>query len=139
MTSATNAATAPATAPGVGPWTGRVLSGLTIVFLILDSGMKLLDMPQVRAAMRPLDYPAYLARPIGEIELTCLVLYAIPRTAPLGAILLTGLLGGAIASHLRVGDPLISHVLFGVYVGLMAWGGLYLRDEKVRALIPWRR
>lgn len=120
-------------------WTGRVVTGIVVLFLVLDSGMKLLQMPQVREAMAPLGYPAELGLVIGVIEAICLVLYVVPRTAVLGAILLTGLLGGSAAAHLRVGDPLFTHVLFGVYVGILAWGGLYLRDEKLRALIPLRR
>ena len=120
-------------------WTGRVLSILVVLFLVMDSAMKLLDLQVVKTATTQLGWPVALDRLIGGIELVCLVLYAIPRTSILGAILLTGLLGGAIASHLRQGDPLFSHVLFGVYVGLMAWGGLYLRDDKLRALIPLRR
>ena len=120
-------------------WTGRVLSILVVLFLAMDCTMKLLDLQPVKTAMIQLGWPVGLDRLIGGIELVCLVLYAIPRTSILGAILTTGLLGGAIASHLRQGDPLFSHVLFGVYVGLMAWGGLYLRDEKLRALIPLRR
>ncbi len=120
-------------------WTGRVLSVLVVLFLAMDSAMKLLDLQVVKTATTQLGWPVVLDRLIGGIELVCLVLYAIPRTSILGAILTTGLLGGAIASHLRQGDPLFSHVLFGVYVGLMAWGGLYLRDEKLRALIPLRR
>ena len=120
-------------------WTGRVVTGIVVLFLVLDSGMKLLQMPQVREAMAPLGYPAELGLVIGIIEAICLVLYVVPQTAVLGAILLTGLLGGAAAAHLRVGDPIATHVLFGVYVGILAWGGLYLRDEKLRALIPLRR
>lgn len=120
-------------------WTGRVVTAIVVLFLALDSGMKLLQMPQVREAMAPLGYPAELGLVIGIIEAICLVLYVVPQTAVLGAILLTGLLGGSAAAHLRVGDPLLSHVLFGVYVGILAWGGLYLRDERVRALIPLRR
>lgn len=120
-------------------WTGRVLTGIVVLFLVLDSGMKLLQMPQVREAMAPLGYPSELGLVIGIVETICLVLYVVPQTAVLGAILLTGLLGGSAAAHLRVGDPLLTHVLFGVYVGILAWGGLYLRDEKLRALIPLRR
>ncbi len=120
-------------------WTGRGLSILVVLFLAMDCTVKLLDLEVVKTATTQLGWPIALDRLIGGIELVCLVLYAVPRTAILGAILLTGLLGGAIASHLRLGDPLFSHVLFGVYVGLMAWGGLYLRDAKLRALIPLRR
>lgn len=120
-------------------WTGRLITGIVVLFLVLDSGMKLLQMPQVREAMAPLGYPAELGLVIGVIEAICLVLYVVPQTAVLGAILLTGLLGGSAAAHLRVGDPLLTHVLFGVYVGILAWGGLYLRDERLRSLIPLRR
>jgi hypothetical protein len=121
-------------------WSGRVLTGIVALFLALDSGIKLLQLDAVRQAMQPLGYPNYLGLVIiGIIEAICLVLYVVPRTAVLGAILLTGLLGGSAAAHLRVGDPLVTHVLFGVYVGILAWGGLYLRDATLRALIPFRR
>ncbi len=120
-------------------WTGRVMSALVVLFLAMDCTMKLLDLQQVRTAATQLGWPTSLDRTIGIIELVCLVFYAVPRTAVLGAILTTGLLGGAIASHLRQGDPLFSHVLFGVYIGLLAWGGLYLRDDRLRAMIPLRR
>jgi hypothetical protein len=82
--------------------------------------------------------PGSLARTLGVIGLICTILYAVPRTSVLGAILLTGYLGGAIASHLRLGDPIFTHTLFGLYLGLLAWGGLYLRDARLRALIPLR-
>ncbi len=120
-------------------WTGRALSVVVVLFLLMDCSMKFTDMEVVKASMAQLGFPIALDRLIGAVELVCLVLYAVPRTSVLGAILLTGLLGGAIASHLRVADPLFSHVLFGVYVGLMAWGGLYLRDARLRTLIPVRR
>ncbi len=117
-------------------WIGWGLSGIVILFLAMDGAMKFVDVPQVRTATLGIGWPLALDRTIGVIEVTCLVLYAIPRTAVLGAILTTGLLGGAIAAHLRVADPLFSHTLFGVYVGLMTWGGLWLRDARVRALMP---
>ena len=120
-------------------WTGRALSGLVVLFLLLDASMKLLDLPVVGESMAKLGWPTSLDRLIGLIEAACLILYAVPRTSVLGAVAMTGLLGGAIASHLRMGDPLVSHVLFGVYVGLMAWGGLYLRDDRLRAVFPLRR
>ncbi len=119
-------------------WGGWTLTVLVCLFLAMDSAMKFMDLPQVRAATSQLGWPTGLDRTVGVIELVCLLLYAFPRTAVLGAVLLTGLLGGAIASHLRVADPLFSHVLFGVYVGLMAWGGLWLRDARLRALMPLR-
>ncbi|HEY3777114.1 MAG TPA: DoxX family protein [Rhizomicrobium sp.] len=120
----------------LGLWAGRVLTGLVVLFLALDCAMKLADMPQVRAAAVQIGWPVGLDRTLGVTELVCLVLYAVPRTAVLGAILTTGLLGGAVAAHLRLRDPLLSHVLFGVYIGVMAWGGLWFRDKRLRALLP---
>jgi hypothetical protein len=120
-------------------WTGRAMSGLVILFLLLDGAMKLIPLDVVLKASEPLGIPASLARTLGVLTLGCTLLYAFPRTAVLGAILLTGYLGGAVATHLRVGDPLFTHVLFGVYLGLLAWGGLYLRDGRLRTLIPLQR
>jgi hypothetical protein len=84
-------------------------------------------------------YPDGTARPIGLVLLVCLVIHLAPRTTVLGAVLLTAYLGGAVATHVRVLDPLFSHVLFPVYVALLLWGGLYLRDARVRAMAPWAR
>jgi hypothetical protein len=120
-------------------WTGRVMSGIVILFMIFDITIKLMRLKVVDDAMTELGYPTELAWWIGLMELVIIILYAIPRTAVLGAILFTGILGGAVATHLRVADPIFSHDLFGVYLGLLAWGGLYFRDEKLRALIPYRR
>ncbi|ODT02968.1 MAG: hypothetical protein ABS58_17160 [Mesorhizobium sp. SCN 65-20] len=120
-------------------WTGRVLSGLVIAFLVFDAAIKLVPLQVVIDTTAALGFPPELARTLGVLTLACTVLYAWPRTAVLGAILLTGYLGGAIAIHVRIGNPLFTHSLFGVYLGLMAWGGLYLRDERVRALIPFVR
>jgi DoxX-like family len=120
-------------------WAGRAMSGLVIVFLLLDGGMKLIPLDVVLKASEPLGIPGGLARTLGALTIVCTLLYAFPRTAVLGAILLTGYLGGAIATHLRVGDPLFTHVLFGAYLGLLVWGGLYLRDRRLRALIPLQR
>jgi hypothetical protein len=119
-------------------WTGRVLSGITVAFLLFDGIIKLMLIQPVVDSFTQLGYPVSQAFGIGVLDIVCAVLYAIPRTAILGAILLTGLLGGAIATHVRVGDPIFSHVLFGVYLGLIAWGGLYLRDARLRAMIPLR-
>jgi hypothetical protein len=121
-------------------WIGRILSGLVILFLLLDGAIKLVPIAAVTETMQQLGYSGSIsqARGLGALTLLCAVLYAIPRTATLGAILLTGLLGGAMATHLRVDSPLFSHQLFGLYVGLMAWGGLYLRDPALRALLPIR-
>jgi hypothetical protein len=120
-------------------WTGWGLTGLVGLFLVMDSSIKLLMAPQVVEAMRQIEYPIIYARGIGAMEVVILVLYLTPRTATLGAILMTGLLGGAVASHLRHSDPMFSHVLFGVYVGILAWGALYLRNGRLRALIPIQR
>jgi len=116
-------------------WTGVTLSGLSAAFLLFDGGIKLAKIQAVVDSFAQLGYPAGLARGIGLLELGCLALYLIPRTASLGALLLTGFLGGAISTHLRVGDPWFSHTLFPSYVALMLWGGLYLRDERPRALL----
>jgi hypothetical protein len=120
-------------------WTGRVFSGLLVVFMLFDSVIKLLNMPFVAESCRQLGIPPEQAPFIGGLELALTVLYVYPRTAVLGAVLLTGLFGGAIASHVRIGDPWFSHILFGVYLGLFAWGGLYLRDARLRTLFPIRR
>jgi hypothetical protein len=122
-------------------WTGRILSGLVIVFLLMDGGIKLVPIKEVTETMQKLGYSGTVeqARLLGVLTLACTLLYAIPRTSILGAILLTGYLGGAMATHLRVDSPLFSHLLFGLYLGLMAWGGLYLRDPALRALLPIRR
>ena len=117
---------------------GWAMSGLLIAFMIFDTAIKLLDLQVVADTMNQLGIPPSLDRTIGAIELVCLVLYAIPRTSVLGAILFTAIFGGAITSHMRLGDPLFSHTLFGVYLGLLAWGGLWFRDERIRALLPVR-
>lgn len=120
-------------------WSGRVLSGLVIAFLLFDGVIKLVPLAPVTETLVSLGYSAdpMLSRGLGVITLACTLLYAFRRTSLLGAILLTGLLGGAMATHLRVGSPLFSHLLFGFYLGLMAWGGLYLRDARLRALLPF--
>ena len=121
--------------------TGTVMSGLIVAFLVFDGAIKLVPIVPVTETMTALGYSGdpVLARGLGIVTLLCALLYAIPRTSVLGAILLTGLLGGAIATHLRVGSPVFSHLLFGGYLGLIAWGGLYLRYEAVRKMIPFRR
>jgi len=119
-------------------WTGRIMSGLVIAFMLLDGAMKLVPLDVVVTTSEQIGIPGSLARTLGVIGLICTLLYAVPRTSVLGAILLTGYLGGAIASHLRLGDPIFTHTLFGLYLGLLAWGGLYLRDARLRALIPLR-
>lgn len=119
---------------------GRAMSGLVIVFLVFDAGIKLVPIAPVTETLTALGWPASdaMARGLGVLTLVCTLLYATPRTAVLGAILLTGTLGGAMATHLRVGSPVFSHLLFGFYLGLLLWGGLYLRDARLRTLIPIR-
>lgn len=119
-------------------WAGRVLSGLAIAFLAMDTVMKLLQLPPAVQGTTELGYPASAVLSIGVIELACLIAYVVPRSAVLGAVLWTGYLGGAIATHVRMGAPLFSHVLFPVYVALLLWGGLWLRDVRLRALLPLR-
>lgn len=129
------------TAPGKGAlWTGRVLSGLALAFFAMDGAIKIFAQPMVAEASAPLGWPAdpgtiYM---LAALLLGSALLYAIPRTAVLGAILLTGYLGGAVATHVRVGSPLFTHALFGVYLGIIIWGGLWFRDPRLRALIPLR-
>ncbi|WP_312360416.1 DoxX family protein [Ensifer sp.] len=119
---------------------GRVLSGLVVAFLAFDGAIKLVPLDVVTETLSVLGYPADvgLARLLGVLTLLCALLYAIPRTSVLGAILLTGYLGGAMATHLRADSPLFTHILFGFYLGVIAWAGLWLRDRRVRALIPFK-
>jgi len=120
-------------------WTGRIISGIVILFLLVDGGIKLIPIEAVITTSRELAIPEHLARTLGVLTLVGTLLYAWPRTSVLGAIFLTGYLGGAIYVHVRAGSPMLSHTLFGVYLGLLIWGGLYLRDGMVRALIPLRQ
>lgn len=119
-------------------WIGRVLSGLAVLFLLFDGIMKFfMDKlpPEALEAGAALQWPIELMPTVGTILLTCTILYIIPRTSVVGAILLTGYLGGAIASHVRVSNPLFTHTLFPIYVAVFIWLGLYLRDSRVRNLI----
>jgi hypothetical protein len=116
--------------------TGRIISALPILFLLVDGVMKLAKPAIVVNATVELGYPETVILPIGIVLLACTVLYVIPRTSVLGAILLTGYLGGAVATQVRVGNPLISHILFPGYVAMLLWGGLWLRDPRLREFIP---
>jgi hypothetical protein len=116
-------------------WGGRVLSGIAALFLAFDAGLKLLAVPAAVEGTAQLGYPVNTLLGIGLIQVVCLAVYLIPRTAPLGAILWTGYLGGAIATHVRVGSPLFTHILFPIYVAAFLWAGLWLRDSRVRALL----
>jgi hypothetical protein len=128
------------TNPRFALWCGRGMSGTVISFMLMDSTIKLPPLHIVSETMGQLGFYATpeLARGLGLLGLVCTLLYAWPRTAVLGAILLTGYFGGAMATQLRAGSPMFSHLLFGLYLGLMAWGGLYLRDPRLRAfLLPF--
>jgi hypothetical protein len=119
-------------------WTGRTLSGLAILFLLFDGVMKFfMDKlpPEALEAGAALQWPVQLMPTVGTILLACLLLYAIPRTAILGAVLLTGYLGGAVASHIRVGNPLFTHTLFPIYIAVLVWLGLYLRDARLKGFL----
>ncbi len=118
-------------------WAGRIMSALPALFLLMDGVMKLFKPEVVVKATVQLGYPESIIFPLGIVLLTCTVLYLIPRTSVLGAILLTGYLGGAVATHVRVGESLFS-IVFPIIFGVLIWGGLYLRDERLRALIPLR-
>jgi len=119
-------------------WTGRIISAVVVLFLLFDSVIKFIKPAPVVEASAHLGLPDSLVVVLGIVLLACTAIYAIPRTSILGAILLTGYLGGAVATHLRIGDPLFSQALFPVYMGVLLWGGLFLREDRLRALIPLR-
>ncbi len=119
-------------------WTGRILSTLPVLFMLMDGVMKLMKPDFVVKATVQLGFPENVIIPLGITVLICTILYAIPQTAVLGAILLTGYLGGAVATHVRGGDPLFSHILAPVYFAVMLWIGLYLREPRLSALVPLR-
>jgi DoxX-like family len=116
--------------------TGYALSGVVALFLLSDAIMKLMQIPIVLETTAQLGWPIGSVRPLGVMLLLITVLYLFPGTSMLGAILLTGYLGGAVATHVRLQSPLFSHTLFGVYLGIVAWGGLYLRDPRLQSLLP---
>ena len=120
-------------------WTGRILSGIAIAFLTFDTVIKLAGVKAAVDGTVLLGYKPEQLPIIGVIELVLLVLYLVPRTAPIGALLWTGYLGGAVATHFRLGNPLFSHILFPTYVAALLWGGLYLRDARVRAVLGKNR
>ena len=120
-------------------WTGRILSGIAILFLLFDSVIHLMVIAPVVDSFSQLGVPISLSITIGIIELICLTTHVIPRSSVLGAILQTGYLGGAVAIQLRIGAPLFSTALFPIYIGILVWGGLYLRDERLRVLLAARK
>lgn len=117
-------------------WTGYVLSGLGVLFLTMDTAFKLVASAAAAEATAQLGYPAHLIPVIGWIEAVLLVLYVIPRTSVFGALLWTGYLGGAIATHFRIGNPLFTHQLFPIYIATLLWLGLWLRDRRLRQVLP---
>jgi hypothetical protein len=117
---------------------GWTLSVLVILFMAMDLTMKFMALPIVISTTVQLGWPASSVTPLAVLLTIATVLYAHPKTAAFGAILLTGYLGGAVATHVRIASPLFSHVLFGVYLGVFAWGGLYFRDARIRGLVPLR-
>lgn len=129
----------PAQVSSVTLWAGRIMSALAVMFLIFDGATKLVKPGFVVEATTKLGYPESTIVGIGIALLIATALYLIPSTAILGAILLTGYLGGAVASHVRVDNPLFTHTLFPLYLALLLWGGLYLRDLSLRSLLPLRR
>ncbi len=136
-----DAVVAPTTYEPVRPsaaWTGRILSGLGAALLGLDAVVKLLLLPAAVAGSARVGFDAHAVFAIGVVEALCIAAYLVPRTAVFGAILLTGYFGGAVATHVRLGDPLLSHVLAPVYVATLFWLGLWLRDPRLRALVPLR-
>ena len=117
---------------------GQVCTGLAALFLAFDTILKVLRLGPAVEATIALGYPSDSVRWLGIIELVCLVLYLLPRTSVLGGLLVTGYLGGAVATHVRISSPLLTHTLFPVYVALVLWGGLYLRERRLRDLVPLR-
>ena len=121
--------------PSTAWWVGAILTALVVAFLVFDAAVKFTANSAVVSAFAQLGYPLALAPVIAALEIVCLVVYLVPRTSLLGALLWTGYLGGAIATHLRVGNPLFSHTLFPIYVAVLIWGGLVLRDADLRVFL----
>lgn len=120
-------------------WTGRILSILPVLFLVFDGTIHIMRIPAVVEGFAKAGFPISTAVPLGIIEVVCIVLYVIPRTSVLGAILLTGYLGGAVATNVRQQLPMLGYVLAPVYIAVFIWGGLWMRDDRVRSLIPFTR
>jgi hypothetical protein len=135
MTTTATLTPAPSTTPVRRSWAGRIVTAIPVLFLMFDVAIKLVGHPAVAASCVELGLPPDIGPALGWLLAGCLALYLVPRTAPLGAVLLTGYLGGAVLTHLRVGHPLFSHTLFPIYVGALLWTGLFLRDDRVRRLL----
>ena len=121
------------------PWAGYIVTAIPVLFLLLDAVGKFVRPEAVVKGTVELGYPEAVIVPLGIVLLISLILYVVPGTSVLGAILLTGYLGGAVATHVRIGNPLATHILFPVYIGILIWLGLYLRDSRIRDLLPIRR
>ena len=134
----TNAETIPTASSKGRPWAGFIISGLPVLFLLFDALGKFVKPEPVVVGTLELGYNESIILPLGIVLLISTVLYIFPKTSVLGAILLTGYLGGAVATHVRIGNPLLTHMLFPVYLGVLIWLGLYLRDRRLRDLIPLR-
>ena len=139
LDSSLNLAVTPRAKSRAALWTGRVLSGLGVLFMLFDGGAKVFDLLPPEAKQNNLGWSDHHMFTIGALALICTALYMIPRTAVIGAILLTGYFGGAIATHVRVDNPLFSHTLFPVYIAAFLWVGLLLRDDRVSAIFAPRK
>jgi hypothetical protein len=117
-------------------WTSYIMSGLVILFMLFDGIMKFVEPPEVIEGTLALGYGEEHLPLLGGLAILSTLLYVLPRTAVLGAILLTGYFGGAMATHVRLNNPLFTHILFTVYLGILMWGGLWLRNKNLRALFP---
>ena len=120
------------------PWAGIVISAIPTLFLLMDAVGKLVKPEPVVTGTVELGYPETVILPLGIVLLICTIIYAVPKTSVVGAVLLTGYLGGAVATHVRIGNPLFTHTLFPVYLGILIWLGLYFRDVRLRQLVPLR-
>jgi hypothetical protein len=120
-------------------WTSRIMGGIAVLFMLFDTSIKLIRESHAVEGTVQLGYPDSSVQMLGIIEAVFLVLYLIPRTSVLGMILMTGYLGGAVATHVRLENPLFSHILFSVYIAALMWGGLYLREPRLAALLPFRK
>jgi hypothetical protein len=120
-------------------WIGWILTGIVVAFMLFDGAIQLIAFDFVTQGMMEFGLPESYARPLGIVTLACTLLYAWPRTSVLGAVLLTGFLGGTIATHMPRPEPLLPHIVTALVMGAIVWGGLWLRDPQLRALLPWRR
>lgn len=120
-------------------WTGRIMSALVVAFMVFDGGIQVMAFDFVTKGMAEFGIPGEFARPLGVVTLICTALYAVPLTSVLGAILLTGFLGGTIATHLPGADPLLPHIVSALVIASFVWGGLWLRDSRLRAMVPLLR